>query len=91
MRWMHDEELSPQQKSVLQCSWDGLDTKETAMALGLSEKTVKNYRAHIYQKFGVGSVEGMLRQGVERGHIVPSGLQFERARRLTEWPGSVVV
>lgn len=87
MRWKHDEELSPQQKSVLQCSWEGLSMKDTARVLGLSEKTVKNYRTHIYQKFGVGNVEGMLRQGVERGHIVPSGTQFERARRLAEWPG----
>lgn len=83
-----DDELSLQQRSVLQLAWDGLSVKDTAQAMGLSDKTVKNYRSNIYQKFGVGNVEGMLRQGVERGLIGPSGLRTDW-RRLREWPGSV--
>lgn len=66
------EELSEQQRAVLQMAWDGLDVKETAQALGLAWQTVKNYRSLIYMKWGVRNVEGMLRQGVERGVIVPS-------------------
>lgn len=83
-----DDELSPQQRSVLQMAWDGLSVKDTAWAMGLSDKTVRNYRAHIYQKFGVDNVEGMLRQGVERGLIRPSGSRTS-GKRLTGWPGSV--
>lgn len=64
-----NEELSAQQRAVLQMAWDGLDVKETAQALGLSWNTVRNYRASIYMKWGVRNVEGMLRQGVERGVI----------------------
>lgn len=60
-------DLSPQEKSVMQMSWDGLTIKETAQAMQLSPKTIKNYRTTIFKKLGVLSVEGMLRQGVERG------------------------
>lgn len=78
------EELSPAQLSVLQMAWDGLDVKETAQALGLAWQTVKNYRALIYMKWGVRNVEGMLRQGVERGLIVAS------RRWPSGWPGEAL-
>lgn len=72
-------ELSPQQLTIMQLSWDGLTIKETAMQMGLSYKTVKNYRNNIYEKLGVSNVEGMLRQGVERGFLSVSS-------RVQEWP-----
>ena len=72
-------ELSPQQLTIMQLSWDGLTIKETAMQMGLSDKTVKNYRNNIYEKLGVSNVEGMLRQGVERGFLSVSS-------RVQEWP-----
>ena len=72
-------ELSPQQLTIMQLSWDGLTIKETAMQMGLSYKTVKNYRNNIYEKLGVSNVEGMLRQGVERGFLTISS-------RVQEWP-----
>lgn len=72
-------ELSPQQLTIMQLSWDGLTIKETAMQMGLSDKTVKNYRNNIYEKLGVSNVEGMLRQGVERGFLTVSS-------RVQEWP-----
>lgn len=78
-----NEELSEQQRAVLQMAWDGLDVKETAQVLGLAWQTVKNYRSLIYMKWGVRNVEGMLRQGVERGVIAASG------RGLSDWPGEV--
>jgi DNA-binding NarL/FixJ family response regulator len=71
--------LSPQQLTIMQLSWDGLTIKETAMQMGLSDKTVKNYRNNIYEKLGVSNVEGMLRQGVERGFLTISS-------RVQEWP-----
>jgi DNA-binding NarL/FixJ family response regulator len=72
-------ELSPQQLTIMQLSWDGLTIKETAMQMGLSDRTVKNYRNNIYEKLGVSNVAGMLRQGVERGFLTISS-------RIQEWP-----
>ena len=71
--------FSPQQLTVMQLSWNGLSIKESAAWMGLSEKTVKNYRQHIYNKLGVNNVEGMLRQGVERGLLTIGS-------RVGEWP-----
>lgn len=77
-----DARLSPRQRQVLQLAWDGWDVKGTARALGLSPATVKNYRAMIYRKFEVGGVEGMLRQGVERGLIrVARVMEADHVRR----------
>jgi DNA-binding NarL/FixJ family response regulator len=72
-------DFSPQQLTVMQLSWNGLSIKESAIWMGLSEKTVKNYRQHIYGKLGVSNVEGMLRQGVERGFLSTTS-------RIEEWP-----
>lgn len=83
MRRVMHEELTDRQRAVLQLAWDGLDMKETAQAIGLSWRTVKNYRAMIYLKWGVRNVEGMLRQGVERGLLTTT-------RQAAEWPGHVV-
>lgn len=81
------EVLSPQQLLVLRLAWEGFSVKETAEVLGLSWKTVKNYRSHIYQKFEVRNVEGMLRQGVELG-LLDGALRWSRVVQA-EWPGCV--
>lgn len=72
-------ELTPQQRTVLQLSWDGLAVKEIAKVMGLSDKTVKNYRANMYDKFGVRNIEGLLRRGVECGYL-------SAHRTMEEWP-----
>ena len=71
-------DFSPQQLTVMQLSWNGLTIKAAAAWMGLSEKTVKNYRHSIYEKLGVSNVEDMLRQGVERGFLTTSSGE--------EWP-----
>jgi PAS domain S-box-containing protein len=45
--------LSPQEKRVLALVADGKTNKEIAIALGLSDKTVKNYLSNIFQKLHV--------------------------------------
>ena len=45
--------LSPQEKRVLALIAEGRTNKEVAADLGLSEKTVKNYVANIFDKLGV--------------------------------------
>lgn len=45
--------LSPQERRVLAKIAEGFTNKEVGMALGLSEKTVKNYLANIFDKLQV--------------------------------------
>jgi two-component system response regulator DevR len=45
--------LSPQQQRVLALLAEGKTNKEIANELGLSEKTVKNYLASLFEKLGV--------------------------------------
>ena len=45
--------LAPQEERVLALLAEGLTNKEIAVALGLSDKTVKNYIANMFQKLNV--------------------------------------
>jgi two-component system, NarL family, response regulator DevR len=47
------EELSPQEQKVLALVSEGQTNKEIASALGLSDKTVRNYLSNIFQKLQV--------------------------------------
>jgi len=47
------EDLSPQERRVLALVADGKTNKEIASALDLSDKTVKNYLSHIFQKLQI--------------------------------------
>jgi two-component system, NarL family, response regulator DevR len=48
------QSLSPQQERVLALVADGRTNKEIAAALGLSDKTVKNYLNVVFRKLKVG-------------------------------------
>ena len=48
-----DDPLSPQEQRVLSLVAQGKTNKEIAAVLGLSDKTVKNYLSHIFQKLRV--------------------------------------
>jgi DNA-binding NarL/FixJ family response regulator len=45
--------LSPQEERVLALVTEGQTNKEIATALSLSDKTVKNYLANVFQKLRV--------------------------------------
>lgn len=47
------EELSPQEQKVLALVAEGQTNKEIASAMGLSDKTVRNYLSNIFQKLQV--------------------------------------
>ena len=47
------ESLSPQEQAVVSHVSEGKTNKEIAAALNLSEKTVKNYLANVYQKLNI--------------------------------------
>lgn len=46
----HADPITPQEQRVLALVADGKTNKEIAAALGLSDKTVKNYLSHVYKK-----------------------------------------
>jgi DNA-binding NarL/FixJ family response regulator len=48
------EKLSPQEERIMALVVEGKTNKEIAAALGLSDKTVKNYLRNAFQKLGVG-------------------------------------
>jgi DNA-binding NarL/FixJ family response regulator len=48
-----EEALSPQEQKVLALVAEGKTNKEVAAALNLSDKTVKNYLSHIFQKLQI--------------------------------------
>jgi DNA-binding NarL/FixJ family response regulator len=45
--------LSSREVEVLRCAARGLINKETARALGISERTVGHHIQHIYDKIGI--------------------------------------
>jgi len=45
--------LSPQEERVLALVAEGLTNKEIAISLNLSDKTVKNYLANMFQKLHI--------------------------------------
>jgi two-component system response regulator DevR len=47
------EQLSPQEQKVLALVAEGQTNKEIAVALGLSDKTVRNYLSNIFQKLQI--------------------------------------
>lgn len=63
LRWLRDlgngpqvpgvEQLSAQEERVLALVAEGKTNKEIATALGLSDKTVKNYLANVFQKLRI--------------------------------------
>lgn len=57
--------LSKQEKVVLQMMWDGLQVKEIAKAMGLSDGTVRYFKNRIYLKLQVSNSMQLLRRAVE--------------------------
>jgi two-component system response regulator FixJ len=62
-------ELSPRQKEVMHLVAQGLSNKQIALRLGISPRTVENYRAWVMERMGAGTVAELVRKVliVERG------------------------
>lgn len=81
------EGLSAQQMTVLLLLWEGLGIKQVATEMGLSSRTVKNYHAHICEKWGVSGRVAMMRKAMELGLLqVPEAARGWR-RTDMEVPG----
>jgi two-component system response regulator FixJ len=57
-------ELSPRQRQVLELVAQGLSNKEIALKLGLSPRTVENYRAWVMEKMGAKNLADLVRMVV---------------------------
>ncbi|MEH2535266.1 two-component system response regulator FixJ [Bradyrhizobium sp. AZCC 1588] len=55
-------ELSPRQVEVMQLVAEGLSNKEIAHKLGISTRTVENYRAWVMEKMGANSLADLVRK-----------------------------
>ena len=64
--------LSPRQQQVLDGMWRGELRKETAYRLGLTDLTVRNYRAHLYRKAGTTNAVSVVRWALEH-HLLEVG------------------
>jgi DNA-binding NarL/FixJ family response regulator len=64
-----DEKLTHRQQQILRSVAGGASSKEIAVQLGLSEKTVANHRARIMERLGVHDVASLTRYAIARGLI----------------------
>jgi two-component system response regulator FixJ len=62
-------ELSPRQKEVMQLVAEGLSNKQIAQQLGISPRTVENYRAWVMERMEASNVAELVRKVliIERG------------------------
>ncbi len=64
------EPLTVRETEVLQLTAQGLPNKQIALALGISEHTVKFHLSSLYAKLGVASRTEAVRAGARRGWVV---------------------
>jgi two-component system response regulator FixJ len=62
-------ELSPRQREVMHLVAEGLSNKQIALRLGISPRTVENYRAWVMERMGAANIAELVRKVliIERG------------------------
>lgn len=63
--------LTNREREVLQLIPDGLSTKEIAVALGVSRKTIESHRASLMSKLNIHKVSSLVRFAVRVGLVEP--------------------
>lgn len=63
--------LSPRQTDVLRLIASGRSTKEIAVELAISAKTVETHRSLLMEKLGIHDTAGLVRFAIRQGLIVP--------------------
>ena len=64
-------ELTPRQRQIIQLVARGCTSKEIALKLGVTEKTIANHRMHIRDKLNLRDVASITRYAIERGWVEP--------------------
>ena len=63
--------LTPRQREVLKLAAEGHSTKEIAVRLRLSPKTVETHRSQIMARLGIHNLAGLVRYAVRAGMVSP--------------------
>ena len=63
--------LTPRQREILQLVAEGGSSKEIAVTLGLSAKTVEAHRSQIMDRLGIHDVAGLVRYAIRVGLVSP--------------------
>lgn len=68
------EQLTPRQREILRLIAEGMTSKEIALKLGVSVKTVKTHRSDMMSQLGIHDIAGLVRFAVQVGLVsVESG------------------
>ena len=62
-------ELTPRQLEVLQLIAEGYSTKQIALELGISAKTVETHRARLTKRLDIHHVAGLVRYALKAGIV----------------------
>lgn len=63
------ERLTPRQREILQLVAEGNTTKEIAIKLDISTKTVEMHRAQLMERLGIYDIPGLVRYAIRTGMI----------------------
>jgi DNA-binding NarL/FixJ family response regulator len=63
------ELLTPRQREVLQLVAEGRTTKQIAMSLKVTVKTVETHRASLMERLGIYEVAGLVRFAIRTGLV----------------------
>jgi DNA-binding NarL/FixJ family response regulator len=63
--------LSLRERQVLQLIAEGKTTKQIAMMLGVSAKTVESHRGKLMQKLDIHEIAGLARYAIRHGMVQP--------------------
>lgn len=61
---MRIAELTERQRQVMELVVKGLSSKEIALDLGISPRTVENYRAWVMEKMGASNLADLVRKAL---------------------------
>jgi DNA-binding NarL/FixJ family response regulator len=78
--------VSARELEILKLMASGLANKQVARQLGLSEKTVRNHIANIYEKLGIHDRSQALLYAVRKGLIDPTQTRSEPVQSPTDPP-----